>query len=408
MENTRYPQHDPDTMPYQASIFPDDEPALPSTDPAPASTLALSALKFSAGQLSPAQKRFNQLLAQTETLARKIESTRHATDTHRALFASRIHPLEKEHGALMRQMALWLDGRLKQKGLTAKHKRIASEIICGLSASLAVQGDEAMQALHDAHSPHSLADEEKAATAGLQQVMEDVFGESLGQGDNPFESMDDLMRAAMEKMNASQAAQQIAKEERDAKRNAKRKKSPAQLKKEELAASQAQDADGALRTLYRQLASALHPDRESDPQEHIRKTALMKEANAAYERRDLLALLQLQLRADLADGDKVASMATEKLAAMTALLKERVAVLNRELYVVEQQAIHEFELPPYSPFSETALKRHLVMQQQDLQADIAMMQLDLQRVQDDTQLKRWLTQQHALARNDDFDALEFF
>mgnify|MGYP003382405197 FL=1 len=134
----------------------------------------------------------------------------------------------------------------------------------------------------------------------------------------------------------------------------------------------------------------------------------MKEANAAYERRDLLALLQLQLRADLADGDKVASMATEKLAAMTALLKERVAVLNRELYVVEQQAIHEFELPPYSPFSETALKRHLVMQQQDLQADIAMMQLDLQRVQDDTQLKRWLTQQHALARNDDFDALEFF
>jgi hypothetical protein len=48
------------------------------------------------------------------------------------------------------------------------------------------------------------------------------------------------------------------------------------------------------------------------------------------------------------------------------------------------------------------------MQQQDLQADIAMMQLDLQRVQDDTQLKRWLTQQYALARDDDFDALEFF
>ena len=208
MENARYPQHDPDTMPYQASIFPDDEPALPSTDPAPASTLALSALKFSAGQLSPAQKRFNQLLAQTETLARKIESTRHATDTHRALFASRIHPLEKEHGALMRQMALWLDGRLKQKGLTAKHKRIASEIICGLSASLAVQGDEAMQALHDAHSPHSLAEGERAATADLQQAMEEVFGESLGEGGNTFESMDDLMRAAMEKMNASQAAQQ--------------------------------------------------------------------------------------------------------------------------------------------------------------------------------------------------------
>jgi len=365
--------------------------------------LALGALKFSAAQLSPAQKRFNQLLAQTETLARKIEATRQATDNHRALFASRIHSLEKERDGYMRQMALWLDGRLKQKGLTDKQKRIAREIICGLAAGLAVQGDEAMAALHDTHSPHSLADAEKADMAGLKQTMEDVFGESLGEDDAPFESMEDLMRAAMEKMSAAQTAQA----ERDAKRNAKRKKSAAQLKKEALAATQAQDADGALRTLYRQLASALHPDREPDPQEQLRKTALMKDANAAYERRDLLALLQLQLRADLADGEKVATMAKEKLAAMTTLLKDRVAVLNRELYTVERQAVEEFGLPRFSPFSEASLKRHLVTQQQDLQADIAMMQQDLQRVQDDAHLKRWLKQQHELAQ-EEFDPIDYF
>jgi hypothetical protein len=391
-------------MPYQASFFPDDEPPPPpQADGGPAGAMALSALKFSAAQLSPGQKRFNQLLAQAEMLARKIEATRHATDTHRALFSSRIHPLEKEHAALRREMALWLDGRLRKKGLTDKQKRIAREIVCGLAASLAIQGDEAMQALYDAHSPHSLADEEKAATQGLQQAMEDVFGESLGDGDATFQSMDDLMRAAMEKMQAADAAHQQAKSQR----NAKKKKSPAQLKKEDLAAAQAQDADGALRTLYRQLASALHPDRETDPHEQLRKTALMKEANAAYERRDLLALLQLQLRADLADGDKVATMAKEKLAAMTALLKERVAVLNRELYVLERQAIQEFDLPPYSPFSEASLRRGLVRQQQDLQGDIAMMQQDLVRVQDDTHLKRWLKDQHELA-HDDFDPPDFF
>ena len=389
-------------MSHQASFFPEDEPVrAPAADPG--TSLALGALKFSAAQLSPAQKRFNQLLAQTETLARKIESTRQATDTHRVLYSSRLHPLEKERDAYMRQMALWLDARLQQKGLTDKQSRIAREIICRLAASLAVQGDEAMQALHDAHSPHALADEEKAATAGLQQVMEDIFGESLGEGDSPFESMEDLMRAAMQKMSAAQVAEQTAHDER----NAKRKKSAAQLKKEELAATQAQDADGALRTLYRQLVSALHPDREPDPQEQLRKTALMKDANAAYERRDLLALLQLQLRADLADGDKVATMAKDKLAAMTTLLKDRVAVLNRELFVVEQQAVEEFGLPPYDPFSETGLKRQLVMQQQDLQADIAMMQQDLQRVQDDAHLKRWLKQQHKLAQ-ENFDPIDYF
>lgn len=389
-------------MPYQANFFTEDEP-LPPQAADPGTGLALGALQFGAAHLSLAQKRFNQLLAQTETLARKIESTRQATDTHRALFASRIHPLEKKRDGYMRQMALWLDGRLQQKGLSAKQKNMAREIVCGLAAGLAVQGDAAMQALHDAHSPHSLADEEKAAAAGLQQVMEDVFGESLGEGDTPFESMDDLMRAAMEKMQSSAQQQQAA----QAARAAKRKKSPAQLKKEELAAAQVQDADGALRTLYRQLASALHPDREPDPQEHTRKTALMKEANAAYERRDLLALLQLQLRAELADGDKVATLAKEKLAALTALLKERVAVLKRELYALERQAIGMFGLPPYATFSEASLKRHLVTQQQDLQAEIAMMQQDLQRVQDDAYLKHWLKAQHELAQ-EDFDPSDFF
>lgn len=391
-------------MHYQTNLI-EDEDILQAPAAAVGSTLALGALKFDATQLSPAQKRFNQLLAQTETLAKKIASARQAMDTHHALFASRIPPLERQRDDCMRQMVLLIDARLKQKSLSKKHSRMASELLCNLASGLAMLGDADMQALHDAHSPHSLAEEEKAATADLQQVMEDVFGHSLGDGDTPFESLDELMRAAMEKMGASQATRQADKEQRAA----KRKKSASQLRKEALATSQAQDADGALRTLYRQLASALHPDREPDAQEQLRKTALMKEANAAYERRDLLALLQLQLRADLADGDKVATLAQEKLAALTTLLKERVAVLKRELQTVELQAIHTFNLPPYSPFSEASLKRHLVERQQELQADIAMMQRDLQQAGDDAYFKRWLQEQHRLRQDEaEFDPLEFF
>lgn len=43
-----------------------------------------------------------------------------------------------------------------------------------------------------------------------------------------------------------------------------------------------------LRNVFRQLASAVHPDRESDPDERDRKTALMSEANAAYANLDAL------------------------------------------------------------------------------------------------------------------------
>lgn len=389
-------------MAQQTSLFSDDAPlAQPSRQPSNA--LAIRALKRGASQATPAQKRFNQLVTQTETLVRTIESTRLAMDTHRVLHACSLAPLEKERDGHMRRMALWLAERLKKKGLTAKQKAYTGEILCGLAGSLALKGDAQMQALHDAHSPDSLEDVQWDATSDMQRMMEEMLGESLGDGDMPFESMEALLHAAKQKMQASVEQEAQAK----AQRAAKKKKSPTQLKKDALAAAQAQDADGALRTLYRQLASALHPDREPDPQEQLRKTALMKEANAAYERRDLLALLQLQLQADLADADHVASLAQEKLSALTALLKERVAVLNQELRVLQHQAIEEFDLPPYAPFSEANLKHHLRTQQQDLQADIAMMQQDLQRVQDDAYFKRWLKEQQELAQ-EDFDPMDFF
>ena len=394
----------PFAMPSQNSLFSDDDaPILQQQPQPPATTLATSALKRGTAQATPAQKRFNQLVTQTETLARKIESTRQVTDVYRAHFARSISPLEKERDGHMRQMAQWLADRLQRKGLTPKLKDIASEILCGLAGPLGMRGDKDMQALHDAHSPDSLADTEKDAAADMQRMMEEVLGGPLGEGDNTFDSMEALLHAARQKMQAQEAQYQSDR----AQRVAKKKKKPAQLKKEELAAAQAKDADGALRTLYRQLASALHPDRELDPQEQIRKTTLMKEANAAYERRDLLALLQLQLQADLADADHVANMAQEKLSALTALVKERVAVLNEELHMLQHQAMAEFDLPPYETFSESSLKHHLLMQRQDLQADIAMMQQDLQRVQDDAYLKRWLKQQHKLAQ-EDFDPMGFF
>ena len=376
-------------MSKQTILSPDDDDPVVQPSQHPANTVATSALKRGPAPATPAQKRFNQWVTQTETLARKIEALRQVTDAHRSAYAISIAPLEKERDGYMRQMAVWLGDRLQRKGLTSKFREIAIETLCGLAGPLAVRGDAGMQALHDFHSPDSLADTEKAAAADMQRMMEDVLGEPLGDGDNAFNSVEAQRQAAREQ------------------RAAAKKKKPSQRKKEELAAAQAKDADGALRTLYRQLASALHPDRELDPQEQVRKTALMKEANAAYGRRDLLALLQLQLQTDLADADHVATMAQEKLSALTALIKERVAVLNEELQMLQHQSKAEFGLPPYETFSESSLKNRLLVQQQDLQADIDMMQEDLQRVQDDAHLKRWLKQQHKRAQQG-FDPMGFF
>ena len=386
-------------MPQQTELFPDATPSSPATRDGPAARQALTALKIDASQLSPAQKRFNKLLAETETLAARIDDTRRALDAHRIAVGNTLTPLEQEKSGLMRQMVIWLDQRLQRKGLTAKQKQAAREILCDMAADMAYAGDEAMQQLHDAHSEQSLNALEKNDAQMMQSFMEDVLGQKLTPDGAPIDNLDDLMRAAMANAKMHDEAQQAA----QAARQAKRKKTPKQLKEQ----AQAQDADGALRSIYRQLASALHPDRETDPAEQTRKTALMKEANAAYERRDLLALLHLQMQAELVDADHIAGLAKEKLAALTALLKERIAVLQREVHQLEMQARQEFDLPLFGNVTAVTLETHLHTLEKELRHDIAHMQQDLQRVLDDVQLKRWLREQQTAAINP-FDRLDFF
>ncbi len=383
-------------MPHQSSLFGDDpQPDSPSTASgakAAGSAVALTSLKFAGAALTAEQKRFNQLLERTETLAGKITAAQELVDAHRIASGATLRPLEDQRNTLMRDMALWLDDRLKRPGLTRKQQQMASGIIANLASGLALLGDAAMRALHDAHSDQSLAEQEKASAAETQAFLEEMLGEAVG-GESDFANPEEVLQASMEQIR--QAAQ--AHEDARAAHKAKRASAARQKK----AGLTTQDADGALRTIYRQLASALHPDRETDPAERTRKNALMSEANAAYGRRDLLALLQLQLRADLADASKVSTMAKEKIAALSALLKDRAEVLSRELREFEHHSRAEFELPPYLPLAAAGLRRHLQEQKQGLLADIAMMQRDFVRVRDDADFKRWLREQDRLAREEE-------
>jgi hypothetical protein len=257
-----------------------------------------------------------------------------------------------------------------------------------------------MAELFDKYNDVSMQDEEKAVAADMKSFMEGILGETIGDEDAEYDRLDDLFFASMAKMQEKAASEQAARNSK----NKQRKKSAAQLKAEASATAQTEDATGALRTIYRQLVSALHPDRETDPQEQLRKTALMKEANTAYEKRDLLGLLQLQMRAELSDANQMANLAKEKMAALTTLLKDRVNVLTQELYALERQMVGEFNLPMFSTLSAAALRRHLNDSELELHEEIGLMQEDLIVVQDDVRFKRWLRAQHQ-ASQDDFDPM---
>lgn len=347
-------------------------------------------------RLSPAQQRFNRLLAKIDKLKAQVAEIKTLVDAYRPLYSGTLEPLREQQRGLLRRMALQLDERLGRKGLTPVQKRSATEILCGLCEMLAVFGDEAMAALHDKHSANSLREmaEEKASV--MRAMMEGVLGRPLDveDGDESLDPLNAVLRAGQEQLR------QAAQAERDQHEATQASKKPTAAQRK--AGQQQQDAETILRQVFRQLASALHPDRERDPVEHQRKTALMSEANAAYGRQDLVALLHMQLRLAQADPQSLLQQPEERVAAMSLLLKQQAVELERELFGRQEQVRQEFDLDSYQTLSATMLKKQLAQQEEILKEELENVAQELQAVQDDAGLKRWLKTQANMSRGIDF------
>ena len=375
----------------QAPLFSDEAapPPTPSTD---------LSLQIKAPKLAPAQQRFNKLLEKIELLTQKLAQMQTMADTFRPVYSSTLQPLQARRDATLREMVLWLDGRLQKKGLTPAVLRDAKALVCALSEGLALAGDAEMRVLHDRHSPQSLADREKSAAEDLQDMMHRMAGVNVSDL-NEGASAQDLLHAGMERVRQQMVDEQAEKEARARASRDGKPRSAAQQK----ALARQQDAQGTLRSIYRQLASALHPDREPDALERVRKTGLMGQVNAAYARRDLMALLTLQLRFEQIDATAISRMTADKMAALTLLLKEQAAALEENLFASMARVQDEFGLSPFTPVTAAGLTLELDAQALGLAEMVAMMQDDLHSVQTDAGLKRWIKMQKKVSAAEAFD-----
>ena len=371
--------------------------------PTAAATTAGTALRLDGGKggprLSAAQQRFNRLLAKIDKLEGQVTEMQTLADAFRPLYQGTLEPLREAHRALMRRMALALDERLQRKGVTPTQKRNGLEILCDLCETLAAFGDKAMAALHDQRSARTLRQKEEDQAALMRSMMEQALGGPLDMQaqDDSLDPLEAVMRAGHERLHEAMQADEA---EREAAQARRKKKNPTPAQQQ--AAQQQEDADTVLRQVYRQLASALHPDRERDPAEHQRKTALMSEANAAYAKQDLMALLHLQLRIAQADMQGMLQQPEERIAAMSLLLKQQADELERELFARQRHLQDEFDLAFYQSPTAAALRRQLEQEAKDLKDELAFMEADIALVQDDAGFKRWLKAQTKMMRSADY------
>ena len=355
----------------------------------PHDATALRVLPPSAQALSAAARAYNLQLSRVDKLRSQLAELDGLGQMHRQALHTAVEPLRRQLAGEQRALALALDEHLQVKLLSRVQADTARSVLCGLARGLAEAGDAAMRELHDRHSPRTLAQLKQDAADALRRRLETVLGEPLDDGGQEL-SAEQLLRAGMERLRRSQdEAQQRKREAAQAKR-ARKKPGAAAHQTEQ------HDADTLLRRLFRQLASALHPDRETDPQARLRKTALMSEANAAYEKRDLVTLLQIQSRAELADPEAVHKLSDARLASLTLLLKAQVAELERERAGRQSALADEFDLPEgISPNANTLLQNR-IDQARALETALAQLRADLVQAEDPVRLKRWLNAQRDL------------
>ncbi|MFT4510396.1 hypothetical protein [Caballeronia sp. 15711] len=79
----------------------------------------------------------------------------------------------------------------------------------------------------------------------------------------------------------------------------------------------------------------MHPDREINPQERERKTALMQMANQAYRKNSLLQSMELQLALEQIDQSVINNIGEDRLKHYNKILKEQVGELDHEILHVE-------------------------------------------------------------------------
>jgi len=359
---------------------------------APAQAVATVAIQ-PAAELTPAQKRFNTLLARVSALSDVIATLEALSTQHRSSHLSAMNALKNQEDAARKNLLLFLDGRLHRAELTATHRRSATQIILALCEALGHKNDSQVQAVFNQHhseeDAQALAEEARAGAEHAKAVFEDLFGKPL-HGADDLHTAEAVFEAGLRQYREQQ---QRLEDKRQAKK-AKKKPAARQLKD----AQQKMDANTALRTVYRQLASALHPDREPDQAERLRKTALMSEVNAAYDRKNLSELLKLQLHIAQIDSASLSRIADDKLNAMCLLLKEQVEALEEDEAQAQFEIRHYLGVNELDHISPESLARALAIQLRDKEHEVDTLERDLRRIQNEAELKRWLKEQAQLAK----------
>ena len=339
--------------------------------------------------LSKEQKAFNTLIKKIDEKRASLAAWQEIIPAYQKKYASDFIPLVASSQEVQIEMVHFLDRTCDKKGLTSPERRMIHDLVSRMAGDLAVErNDEELKNIYNKHSGSDLDKEAEASMNGLKSLLEDVIGVDLGD-DLDMSSPEEIFKRAQAHMNEQQTQFEAERREHE-EHQSKRKKTAKQIAKESQQQAEQQQTSQSIRELYRKLASALHPDREPDPQERERKTLLMQRINQAYDKKNLLLLLELQLELEHIDQATINNITSSRLKHYNKILKEQLNELEHEIFVTEDMFKAQFGMSPFERLTPSTLMRNLAADIVGIQQDIRELKSDLLAFQDIKKLKAWL------------------
>ncbi len=379
-------------------------------EPEPAAA-GLVAVGRAGARLSKVQRAFNRLIERVRALRGQLQTwDEYSVRYHRRL-ANEVAPAEQAARAAQRRLLMCLDRlmELKARGerLSRKHRALVRDQILQILDELLAAGPDAeLEALQEKYRGMSRAQLQREEMELAESMLGELFGADAVSG-HDAQDLDELLQMAGERIAGRVEAEERERERLREQRRARRRETKGPTKAEIAAERKEQARRAALqsvREIYRKLASALHPDRESDAGERERKTTLMQRVNQAYERSDLLELLTLQIEIEQIDPDHLAETPETRIQHFNEVLQEQQRTLQSEL----EERLMPFRLAldqPGGRLTPRMVDRNLDAHIGQAQALSRAIEADLERL-DDPRERRALLDGMAAAQEPDHDAID--
>jgi hypothetical protein len=279
-------------------------------------------------KLSKAQNEFNRLTKRIAQVQRQLETNTRLYDELLNDWSREMPELDASFAQWQLNVALALD----KVGKRFKYGKVQSlklrfTIITLLREAFSVieaseEGEQAFERWNGVSMRETARQEFDEMKYTMEQGFREAFGIDMDLGDME-DSEESFARFAAE------FEQHFSGKDRDDPRQARNTAKDIQTELAEKAYSER--VRRSIRTVYLNIAKALHPDTTLDEAERLRRDDVMKSVTAAYQNHDLQELLRIEMIEMERGAERINFLPDETLAMYNHSLREQVNQLETEL-----------------------------------------------------------------------------